>query len=385
MSRLAKLDDRNLSLMPIREPILSCDREGELLKAAQNHPKSFESNHALGVFYLEHGDGDQSIVYLKLAFAIEPRDTENARWLALAYLQSGQSSKAIDVIQSGANQQLTNPKMALLLAQIYKTSGNRLWAIAQYLSASSLDGGEENSFACGIGLVSLGATDQALKLFSQATRRNPNSAKLWMGLGIAQSLSNKKIESTYSLLKAADLDPGFLPTYLFLASLSGTSPETDTAIRKRLEALVVSNSERAEAHYDYAFALSKYLGSDPSPQLDAQVEAQLRIAIKRDPDFAPAHLKLGSLYEEEGNYPLAVGELERTVQLDPSDASAHYRLSQAYRRDNQPLKADSEMDQFKKIRPESLEDDDSTTEGLHVYAAQSAQNLTLAASCSSSQ
>ena len=381
MDRVSRLEDSSLSLTPPVETIPDCSQESALLKAAQTHAESFDSNYKLGVFYFEHGDMIQSIHYLKLASEIKPHDVNNARWLSLAYIRTNQSQKAIDLIHHLVKQNPRDPELNLLLARIYDASSNRPKAIAQYLLAASLDAGDENVFASGIGLVSLGATEDAEDVFAEGTRHNPASPKLWMGLGIAQSLRQQEAASARSLIRAADLDPKYLPTYLFLATLSGTLIETDSEIRNRLEVLVVSVPESAEAHYDYALALWKHKGLDPTAQLDAQIEAQLRLAIAKDPAFAIAHLKLGEVYEEAGDYAQAAIELKRAVELDPDNASTHYRLAQAYRRNNQAALADLELAKFKTMHSEPLKEDDTTEEGLRAFTARLARKLPLSTPC----
>ena len=381
MARVNSLEDAGPSLISPSEAIPECNRESDLLRAVQVHPESFESNHQLGVFYFGHGEVAQSVGFLRSASLIQPLDLNNARWLSLAYVRTGQSAKAVDLIRLLVKQRPRDPAPSLLLAEIYDVTGDRPKSVAQYSLASALDGGEGNLFACGVGLVSLGAAQEAMQLFSQGTIRNPGSARLWMGLGIAQSLINLKAESARSLMRAADLDPEYLPTYFFLATLSGTSNEMDAAIGKRLEVLVVANAQSAEAHYDYALALWKHGRLDSSVQPDAQINTQLKLAIEKDPTFPAAHLKLGTIYEEARDYPQAVTELERAVQLDPDNATAHYRLAQAYRHNNQPGPADVEMATFKKMRSAPLGEDDSAQEGVRLYTAQQHARLPAAVLC----
>jgi Flp pilus assembly protein TadD len=378
---VSKLEDVGLSLIPPFETILDCNQESDLLRAARTHPESFDANHELGLFYLEHGDLIQSIHYLNVASDIKPHDANNARWLSWAYVRTNQFPKAIDLIQRLVKQSPRDSVLNLLLARIYDMSGDRPKAIAQYLLDASLDAREDNVFASGIGLVSLGAGEEAEDVFSEGTSHSPASPKLWMGLGIAENLKRQETESARSLIRAADLDPGYLPTYIFLATLSGTSIEIDSEIRQRLEVLVVSNPESADAHFDYALALWKHAGQDPSTQLDAQIETQLRLAIAKDPTFAIAHLKLGTIYEESGDYARATIELQCAAQLDPDNASTHYRLAQAYQRNNQIALADLELAKFKEMRSEPLEEDDITIEGLRTYAARFARQPPLAVPC----
>jgi tetratricopeptide (TPR) repeat protein len=237
-------------------------------------------------------------------------------------------------------------------------------------------------------LVSLAAAEPALQLFGEATGRHSGAAKLWMGLGIAQSLSarpaesaNSSAQAASSLMRAADLDPEYLPTYRFLAGLSGTSMAMDAEIRHRLQVLVVAHPESAEAHYDYALALWKHAKLEPSEQLNLLVENQLRQAIAQHQGYAAAHVQLGEVYQQAGDYAQAVSELALAVQLDPDNAAAHYRLAMAYRRNHQPEPADLELAKFKQMHAGSLPEDDITQAGLRVYSAQLSRALPLAVSC----
>ncbi len=366
MARVDRLEEGGLSLPA--EPIPECNRESDLTRAVRDRPGNFDANHQLGVFYFGHGDIGQSIDYFKSASLIDPLDVNNARWLSLAYVRTGQLSKAMDLGQSLAKQRPGDAEPALLLGELYAVSGDRTKAIAQFLSAAELDAGVANQFACGMGLLSLGATEQAAQLFSAGSTRHPASAKLWMGLGIAQNLRDRKNEATRSLMRSVDLDKDYLAAYSFLAALSGASVEVDGEIRKRMELMVASNPQSGEAHYDYALTLSRHARLDPSTKLDAQVEAQLKLAIVRDPALPGAHLKLGELYQHASDYARATAELERAVQLDPDNATAHYRLSQAYRRNNQVALADLELAKFKKMRSAPPQDD-TAQESLRVYTA----------------
>lgn len=363
MDRVDALGQELVSLPPGENPA-ECNKEADLLLAAQANPESFAPNHALGIFYFAHGDLMQSLHYLKLASSVRPDDTNNARELALAYIATKQYSGAVALLQPMAQPENRDPVPHRLLALAYQLSGNPPKAVAEYLLAADMDAGERNIFACGIGLIGLGSADRAAKLFRSATVAHPDSARLWMGLGIAQDLQNNKIDSIRSLLHAIDVDPEYLPSYSFLATLAGVSPETDTQIRRRIAELVVAHPESPVAHYDYALALWKQRRVSPGSVSSADIQSQLKLAVAQNPKLAPAHFQLGVFYAESGDYAGATNELRETIQLDPGNAEAHYRLAQAYRREKQPELADVEIRKFAAMHGKAAGEDSPDMQNL---------------------
>jgi tetratricopeptide (TPR) repeat protein len=346
MEHVTELDNGDSALIASGEAIPGCDQKSDLLKNSQQAPSDFQANHRLGLFYLAHHDYRQSIRSLEMAAQIEPSNFENSRDLAVAYLGAKQSSDAIGLSEKLVALRANEPALYLLLGRAYLASGNPEKAIEEYQKAASMDDGEQNQFACGIGLVEAGAADEAGGVFSAATEVHPASARLWTGLGIARALEQQKTSAIRSLLKAAELDPGYLPAYAFLANLSGTSEGSDLQIRERLAALVVSSPERAESHYDYALALWKEALRKHASQQDMEIEAQLKLAVQKDPTLAAAHLLLGVIYADVNDYSRAVPELEDAARLEPGNAETHYRLAQAYRRNQQTTLADQELKKF---------------------------------------
>ena len=234
-----------------------CNREENLSKAVTSSPNSFEANHKLGEFYLQHGDALGSIDYLRAASRISPENIENSRELAAAYLEARRYATAIALLQHLLQKNGTDSGLHLLLAKAYVSSNMYSEAIREYKLAATLDSGDQDLFESGIGLIDLGSVDEAKRMFASAVVKYPDSASLWLGLGIAEYLLQQKVDAIQSLLRAVDIDPEYLPPYSFLANLSGTSSEADTKIVNSLTHLISLHPDRAEAHYDYALALWK--------------------------------------------------------------------------------------------------------------------------------
>ena len=381
MDRIGGLDHEVLSVFAPGEGIADCNQETDLLTAAQANPESFGPNHALGIFYFSHGDFIQSISYLKKAYGARPADINNSRELALAFMGAGQYSDSVSLLERITERGSGDPVLLRLLAIAYEASGYPQKSVAEYVRAAGLDAGEENLFDCGIGLIGLGKADEAAKLFASATIAHPGSARLWMGLGIAQDLQQHKIDAIRSLMRAVDVDPEYFPPYSFLAGLSGASLEADTQMKRRLAVLVVAHPESAVAHYDYALALWKQRILSPAAASPAEIESQLRLALAKDPKMARAHFQLGVVYADSGDYVNAATELRETVQLEPGNAEAHYRLAQAYRRDHQAELANLEIEKFLAMHGNAESGKDGSEAEVRKLAPQLSHQMTQAAPC----
>lgn len=362
-------------------PAVDCDQEPQLRNAVQANPEGFGPNSAMGSFYLGHGEFLQSIGYLKRAFAAKPAETTNARALALAYLGAREYPDAIALLERLTAEDSTDSVTLRLLAMAYEAAGNASLAVAAWGRAATLDSGTENLFDCGIGMIGLGAAEEAAKLFTAATAAHPDSAKLWLGLGIAQDLRKQKADAVRALLRAVDLTPEYLPPYSFLAGLSGISAEADREIRRRLAALVVAQPESAPAHYDYALALWKQRLQSPEASTAAEIESELRMALAKDPKMIRAHFQLGVVYADSGDYGHAAAELREAVSLDPANAEAHYRLAQVYGRQRQTELAHQEMKEFLALHGTPATDENSPEADLQKLSPQLSRQISEGTPC----
>lgn len=60
---------------------------------------------------------------------------------------------------------------------------------------------------------------------------------------------------------------------------------------------------------------------------DEKAEAQLKIAVEKDPDFKKSRVELGLIYKRTGRHDLALAEFLRAKEIDPKDHEALYQLA----------------------------------------------------------
>ncbi|MGA7706567.1 MAG: tetratricopeptide repeat protein [Acidobacteriaceae bacterium] len=360
-----------------------CNREENLSKAVTSSPNSFEANHKLGEFYLQHGDALGSIDYLRAASRISPENIENSRELAAAYLEARRYATAIALLQHLLQKNGTDSGLHLLLAKAYVSSNMYSEAIREYKLAATLDAGDQDLFESGLGLIDLGSVDEAKRMFASAVVKYPDSASLWLGLGIAEYLLQQKADAVQSLLRAVDIDPEYLPPYSFLANLSGTSSEADTKIANSLTRLIALHPDSPEAHYDYALALWKRYKQIPNAAATAKIEAQLKLAIAQNPQDADAHYLLGVIDADTGDYTHAAEELSQSVELNPDNAEPHYRLALTYRSLKEADLADRQFKIFEAMRTKKTNPNDALHARTQELASQLVQQRSSTLHCPS--
>ena len=237
------------------------------------------------------------------------------------------------------------PETHRLLADCEEAAGNFREAANQYQIAARADPSEQNLFAFGSQLLKYKGYREALQVFSYSVTRFAQSAKLRVGLGVAQYSLGQYQDAVETLCRAVDLNPDDPRPLEFLGKMIGLAPGLSNQVESRLERFALLYPENAAANYYYAMSLR----SRPETQSNPAREYLLR-ALKDNPTFAQAHYELGSLYAENRQPEMAVRELEKAVQYRPAWRSAHYKLAQLYAKAGQAKRARQEFKAVNELR-----------------------------------
>jgi tetratricopeptide (TPR) repeat protein len=329
-------------------PAAQAAAERRLKEALRRAPRSVEAHQALAAFYLHQGRLDAAISHLESVQVIDPSHYANAYDLAVALLQAGNLAGARQQVGRALGLKET-AELHNLLGDIEERQGNALAAAEAYQRAAHMDGTEEHLFDWGNNLVQLRAFDPAVQVFATAVERHPRSARLHIGLGIAEYSRGRYPEAIRALCEAVDLAPSDPRGYQFLGEMYGVAPELSAEITGRLERFVKARPRNALGYLYYALSLWKGGTSESSPALLRTVEALLRRAVALDPGLAKGFLELGILLSDQERYKEAIVHLRRATELDPNQPQAHYRLGQAYQRTGQPALAAAELETFKRL------------------------------------
>jgi len=337
---------------PARTAAQSAAVEGRLTDAVRRNPGSLEAQHALGAFYARQGRLEQAIPHLERAQAIDPRHYASGYDLAVALLEAGkleparaQVRRMLGITETG---ELHN-----LLGDIDERAGALLRAAESYQRAAHMDATEEHLFDWGNNLVQLKAFEPATEVFTAAIARHPASARLHVGLGIAQYSRGQYEDAVRSFSTAADLAPDDPRPYQFLGEMYGVAPALGAEVTSRLARFVKAQPRNALAHLHYALSLWKGQPPGAPPPDLRQVEALLTRAVALDPKLTKASVELGILLSDQQRFTEAIPHLRRATRLEPGLAQGHYRLAQAYQRTGQEALAAREFEIFERLKPES--------------------------------
>jgi len=326
--------------------------ERRLLEAGRGAPDSFEAQYQLASFYLQKGKLQEALPYLQRARAIDPTNDACGHDLALTLLELRKLDEARTLIASMLSAHETG-ELHNLLGNVEERAGNFAGADREYEHAAHMAPTEEHLFDWGNNLLQLGAFEDATKVFTPAIARHPQSARLHVGLGIAQYSRGQYEDAVKSFCQAADLAPSDPRPYQFLGEMYGVAPALGDEITRRLARFAKAQPGNAQAQFHYAMSLWKgQPAGAPAPNL-RQVEGLLRRAVTLDGKFAKAFLELGILLSDQQRYAEAIQQLRHATRLAPDVAQAHYRLSQAYQRTGQEALAAKELEMFERLKDRS--------------------------------
>ena len=240
------------------------------------------------------------------------------------------------------------------LAQVDEKLGDPLQAVREYQRAAELTPSEANLFDWASELLTHRALEPAAEVFTKGNQLYPQSVRMLIGLGVSWYARGSYDRAGECLGSASDLTPDDPTPYIFMGKMQSavTLPEKETLRRlKRFQHLQPGN---ALANYYYALGLSKSTIGDID--LDpGQVQRLLQKAVELDPALGAAHLQLGMIYAQNGDYAHAIEEYKKTIEVSPELEETHYRLAQAYRRTGDVSQAQKELQLHEQLAKQAKE------------------------------
>ncbi len=167
----------------------------------------------------------------------------------------------------------------------------------------------------GLELFAKNKFEPAVAEYAEAIRLYPTLAVAHNNLGSAYYALARYAEAAAAFRQALTLDPTYAQAHLNLA-------------------LAYLKLERApEAHEELRAAVKTYFAAGDE-QLQAgdrkAAEETYRDVLQLDPDYAPAHYRLGMIYNADERYTEAVAAFQTVIKLQPRNADAHAALAKSF-------------------------------------------------------
>ena len=313
-------------------------------KLAENITLPNASRIELASALFERGLNAEAVYELEKAVAVDSSNVEAVILLSRAYLKQKNIKSAGRTLESALARGAADARIYAALTDVYEAGGYYENAIPAMKIAIERDPRNEHyRFRYGMLLIETKAPPAAVIRLKEAVREFPRSARVWLGLGIAQYYDSKLNDAEQSLNRALELNPKLVLAVAYLAFIKNVGGQSEAANSYYERALAIEE-KNAVLHYLLADNLQKIATSDV-----AVIEKHLRRAIELDAELGGAYLALGRIYTRQKQFTEAAPLLEKTIQLDPNRTEAYYQLAQVYARLKRADESRALLTKFKEL------------------------------------
>jgi tetratricopeptide (TPR) repeat protein len=199
----------------------------------------------------------------------------------------------------------------------------------------------------GVALQYLNRPEEAVESFKEAIKLDPEYANAHCHEGISLQNLNRWKESVESFKEAIKLDPEYANAFCGYGATLGKLGRLEEAVELFKEAIRL-DPENANAHIGYGFALSN--------QEKLREAAELfKEAIRLDPENANAFFYYGVSLGKLGRLEEAAESFKEAIRLGPENANAHYNEGVALQYLNRPEEAAESFKEAIRLGPENAE------------------------------
>ena len=260
--------------------------------------------------------GDKSpveleIEHLEVVVAGNPQDLEARLTIAQRYYENGEYSKAIQYAETVLKANPDDPAPLFLLGVVYGEAGQIDAAVAslEHLTEIRRESPmarvdrvlEASLYYLGANYIKLNQVDQAVKVLSEALEIDGADADAFYQLGVAYAIKGEHERSIEAYQSAVRFVPDFTEAYQGMA--------------EGYESLGMS-SQALYAQGMVSFSTQEY----------RQAQQDLELATQGLPFFVPVYLGLALTYEEQGEYQLALKNIEHVLEIEPDNFNANVVL-----------------------------------------------------------
>ena len=302
------------------------DAERSLKEAIRRDEQDRVAHQWLGILYEAQGKSTDAIREYQLGL----RGTDStyvgvAVPLARLLVDAGRASEALSLLSPRVPLGSANAEAQLALARTHYALGDFKRAHQRYLRALELDSGSSDA-ALGVAasLRGQGDTAGALKVLEAMVEKLPGWEGARIEYGRTLLAANREDDALKQFRKVGELqdDPTYADKTMAQNLIDLDQPERAAGYYRRLVAL-------PQADADSFARYSELLLAQGRPEEGRQV---LQDGLKRHPDSAYLHYRLGSYLASIRQYAEAVTELQRAASLAPRNSDVLVALSLAQAR-----------------------------------------------------
>jgi tetratricopeptide (TPR) repeat protein len=284
-------------------------------------PSSVDDHIMLGRLYHADSQLQKAVEEEKIAVKLAPDSEEAVTALAMLYNEDGDAAKAAETLAS-VPEATRSAKLYSVLGDTYNQQKDYKKAIDAYQHAIALDRDNLDAIrGLADSLQNDGQTDRALEQYKIIADANPEDARTYIRMAEIYRKQGKLDQALQSLKKAASMVQDSDQVSYDTASIYQAQGRYDDAIQE-LQALL-KRTEKADNKYN-----------------------------QEDQDNRAIFLeRLGTVYRDSGNQPLAIQTFQQMLSLGDDNAKRGYQqIIDAYREAKQWQKAtDAAKDATQKL------------------------------------
>ena len=290
--------------------------------------KAFAAARAEAGRLLVAGRVAEAVAPLKRAYDLCSGDAENARDLASAAIEAGDTRYAEELLRDLIERQ-DGAELHSLLGKALARDGSHRDSAAQYQIAARMEPTEARIFDFGTSLmkVNFGAATEILRY---GLKTYPASVRMHVALALALYAQDQSEEGARLLCAASALDPNDVHPMEVLADTKIVPKSVQAEAERRLDDLRRRHPGDGLLLFDYLMVKSGRWSGDKAAN-PSDLVPLLHKALALDPRLSKAHFELALVHDEEKNYSAEIAELQQAIRLTPSVEQFHYRLAFAYR------------------------------------------------------
>ena len=328
--------------------------------------QTFAAHRLLARIYAQLGDAEKEKEHLEEALSIKPYDEAlvlqmasylkargaleeatarlsgcwdqgcNARdyYFALAelYVETGNSERSLEVIQTGLEKYKDDMSLVLLRGRVLQKRGEVVAAREAYRRAIDIDPTIPEAYEALADLVlGMERPDEAAQILNEGIPKVARPETLLERLAAVYETRGKRTEAQQILGQLVDRDPLNFPARLRLATLLKRAGLVAEALT-HFEFLYRNNQMQREVRLEYADALREARRYE-------QAERELRHVLRIDANDLFAKVLLGAVLVEQSHFDEAEGYLKEVVEKEPRHGMAFYYLGKLEIARGNPKKA----------------------------------------------